>query len=213
MVRTTVENMKPTMGLLFSEEEMCPRINAVREEVYNAFSIIADKIANAIVEANNDYLAFAENHSIARRQNNFVTTNLHGLIIEKMSNVPDVELKHMDGSGNVLLSYGKYQVWTKKLDEAGMPNINYTKSSVKRISQIVDGNDVAPMLILGYTLDELQRVSSIKLQYMQGTKHLWAPIDIVEMMTTGTTTTIESQAEDVVSVKVKPGKNRNVEAI
>jgi hypothetical protein len=69
------------------------------------------------------------------------------------------------------------------------------------------------MLILGYTLDELQRVSSIKLQYIQGTKHLWAPIDIVEMLTSGTTTTIESQAEDVVSVKVKPGKNRNVEAI
>lgn len=212
MIKNKKENLISKMGYLFSKEEMYPRESAIREEVINAISPLADDIVNGIIKANNSYLAFADTHAIARRQNNFVTTTLHGLIIEQLATISSVEIQQLNNSGNSILRIGKYLVWLKKLDDKGMPNINKTKSSTKRINQLVDGNDTTPLLILGYTLDDIQRINGISLSYLEGEKQLWAPIDIMQIISSKSVA-ITSEADETVNVTVKPGKKRKSEVV
>lgn len=211
MIINSIENLKNRMGFLFTDEEMCPRENADRDSVIKAFNPIASQVVDCIIQAGNDYQAYAENHSIARRENNFVSTMLHGLMIEKLQQIPDVYAEKIGKTGNTILRFDSYKLWVKKLDDAGKPKINKTKSSVKRINQRVDGADTLPMLILGYQLDDVQRITNISICYMQGDKHLWAPIDIGDKVASSLAS-ISKQTEEPL-VKVKANKKKKKEAI
>ena len=136
---------------------------------------------------------------------------LHGLMIEKLQQIPDVHAEKIGKTRNTILRYGSYKLWVKKLDDDGKPNINKTKSSVKRINQRVDGTDTLPMLILGYQLDDIQRITNISICYMQGNKHLWAPINIGDKVASSLAT-ISKQTEEPL-VKVKANKKKKNEAI
>lgn len=211
MILNSIENLKNRMDFLFTDEEMCPRENAERNSVIEAFNPIASQVVDCIINAGNDYQAYAENHPIARRENNFASTMLHGLIIEKLQLIPNVHAEKIGKTSNTILRYGSYKLWVKKLDDDGKPNINKTKSSVKRINQRVDGTDTMPMLILGYQLDDVQRITNISICYIQGEKHLWAPINIGDKVASSLVT-ISKQTEEPL-VKVKTNKKKNNEAI
>lgn len=211
MIFNSVENLKNRMGFLFTDEEMYPRENADRNSVVEAFNPIVNQVVDCIIQAGNDYQVYAESHPVARRENNFVSTMLHGLMIEKLQQIPDVHAEKIGKTRNTILRYGSYKLWVKKLDNDGKPNINKTKSSVKRINQRVDGTDTLPMLILGYQLDDVQRITNISICYMQGDKHLWAPIDIGDKVASSLVT-ISKQTEAPL-VKVKANKKKKNEAI
>lgn len=194
------------MGLLFTEEEMSPRTSAERENVISTFAPIEADIVNGIMNAGNNYLQFAGNFPIARREHNFVTMTLHSLIIEELSKVSGITLDCMaKRHSNTILRIGSYLVWLKKLDKNGKPNINRTKSSAKRINQKAEGDDTQPMLILGYKLDDLQRIIKISISYMKGDKHLWAPIDIGDRVSNpiNLVATSAEEAEAQVKTKIK----------
>ena len=59
------------------------------------------------------------------------------------------------------------------------------------------------MLILGYKLDDLQRIVNISISYMEGDKHLWAPIDIGDRVANATNLVVNSAEEAEVQVKTK----------
>ena len=171
MNKNNIRKLKSNMGYLFSEEEMLPRKNALRGEVVSIFEPIETDIVKAMLSAGDDYLLLADKNPIARREHNFVTTTLHGLMIEKLSKISGVTLDNMiNSSRSTILRIGSYLVWLKKLDKDGKPNINKTKTSAKRINQKAEGDDTQPMLILGYKLDDLQRIYHIS--------HIWKVISI-----------------------------------
>ena len=201
------------MGYLFSEEEMLPRKNALRDVVVSIFEPIETDIVKAMLSAGDDYLLLADKNPIARREHNFVTTTLHGLMIEKLSKISGVTLDNMiNSSRSTILRIGSYLVWLKKLDKDGKPNINKTKTSAKRINQKAEGDDTQPMLILGYKLDDLQRIYHISISYMEGDKHLWAPIDIGDKVASSLFISHSPSSEEL-DVKVRPKKRKNIEAI
>ena len=115
--------------------------------------------------------------------------------------------------GNSILEIGSYKVWIKKLDDNGMPWVNITKSSTKRIYQKAEGEDTLPMLILGYQLDEVERVSHIYILYLEGDQHLWAPIDIGDIAASNQISMITNTSGDEPIVTVKPEKQRGEEAV
>lgn len=199
------------MGFLFTDEEICPRENADRKKVVEDFEPIIGQIVERIIKAGNNYQLYAVDHPVARRENNFVSTNLHGLIIEEIQQIKDVYAEKIGKTSNTILRYGSYKIWVKKLDDDGKPNVNKTKSSVKRINQRADGSDTLPMLILGYQLDDVQRITSISICYMQGDKHLWSPIDIGDKVAAPILTTSPQTEEPL--VKVKANKKKKKEAI
>ena len=94
-----------------------------------------------------------------------------------------------------------------------MPWVNVTKSSTKRIYQKAEGEDTLPMLILGYQLDEIERVSHIYLLYLEGDQHLWAPIDIGDIAASNKISMTTSTSVDEPMVTVKPEKQRGKEAV
>lgn len=159
MILNSIKNLKNRTGFLFTDEEMYHRENADRNNVIEAFAPIASQLVERIIKAGNDYQHYAEKHPVARRENNFVSTMLHGLIIEELQQIPDMQAEKIGKTSNTILRFGTYKIWVKKLDDDGKPNINKTKSSVKRINQCVDGSDTLPMLILGYQLDDIQRIT------------------------------------------------------
>ena len=211
MILNSIENLKNRIGFLFTDEEMCLRENADRNSVIEAFDPIVNQMVDCIIQVGNDYQVYAENHPVAREENNFVSTVLHGLMIEKLQQIPGVHAEKIGKTRNTLLRYGSYMLWVKKLDDDGKPNVNKTKSSVKRINQRVDGTDTLPMLILGYQLDDIQRIINISICYMQGDKHLWAPIDLGDKVASSLVT-ISKQPEELL-VKVKANKKKKNEAI
>ena len=79
-------NLRNLDRFLFSDEEMNPRQNAVRDEVLTAFTPMASSLVTKIIEAGDNYLEFAENHPVARQESTFPSSTLHGLIIEKLGN-------------------------------------------------------------------------------------------------------------------------------
>ena len=99
----------------------------------------------------------------------------------------------------------------KKLDERGLPWVNDTKSSVKRINQKAEGEDVMPVLILGYQLNQIEHISQVTLSYMEGDQHLWAPIDLGDMAATNQIAAMTVPATEEPVVGVKPGKQRDKE--
>lgn len=97
-----------------------------------------------------------------------------------------------------------------------MPWVNITKSSTKRIYQKAEGDDTLPMLILGYQLDEIERVSHIYILYLEGDQHLWAPIDIGDIGDIAASNQIlmtKNPSSDEPMVTVKPEKQRGKEAV
>ena len=66
-----------------------------------------------------------------------------------------------------------------------------------------------PVLILGYHLDQIERISKIQLIYIEGDQHLWAPIDLGNIAVISQTMPITVSAADELEVKVKPEKKRN----
>ena len=107
---------------------------------------------------------------------------------------------------NSFFEIGIYKVWVKKLDNRNLPWVNDTKSSVKRVNQKADGEDVMPVLILGYQLDQIERISKIQLVYIEGDQHLWAPIDLGDIAATNQTMPLVAPAVEEPVVKVKPSK-------
>jgi hypothetical protein len=126
---------------------MNPRQNADRDEVLTAFTPMANILVTKILEAGDCYLDIADNHPIARQESTFPSSTLHGLIIEKLSEIEGVRLTK-PSKRNTIIELGSYKVWVKKLDERGLPWVNDTKSSVKRINQKAEGEDVMPVLYL-----------------------------------------------------------------
>lgn len=203
-MENSINNLRNRMGFLFTEEEMFSRTSAERENVISTFAPIEADIVNGIMNAGNNYLQFAEKFPIARREHNFVTMVLHSLIIEELAKISGVTLDSIaKRPNNTVLHIGSYLVWLKKLDKDGKPSINRTKSSAKRINQKAEGDDTQPMLILGYKLDDLQRIVNISISYMEGDKHLWAPIDIGDRVANATNLVVNSAEEAEVQVKTK----------
>ena len=196
---------------LFTEEEMNPRENANREEVLRVFSTLATDIVTKILEAGDCYLAYAGEHPIARQESTFPSSNIHGLIIEKLSEIKGVRITKLS-KRNSIIEIGSYKVWVKKLDEDGLPWVNETKSSLKRVNQKADGDDVMPVLILGYQLDQIERITNIQLIYIEGDRHLWTPIDLGDMAVLNHLETISSPAPEEPIVTVKPDKQKSRES-
>lgn len=199
-------------GFLFSEEECMPRNNAEREAVKNAIEPLARFIVEKIEKAESAYHDYAGQHNLARQLSNFAPTNLTSLIIESLSQIEGVSIRDLS-HGNVVLEVGNYQVWVKKVDEKLMPKCNRTKALVKRINQYVEGDDCMAMLILGYQLNDAQNITSIHLEYLKGTEHLWAPIDVGDMgarqLQANTIIGAPEQPEEL-EVKVKPSHKRGI---
>ncbi len=212
MTRNSISQLRNRSLFLFTDEEMNPRQDANRDEVLSFFTPLANNIVAKILEAGDCYLQYAEGHAIARRENTFCASNMHGLIIEHLSQLEGVRIVQIC-KGNSILEIGSYKVWIKKLDDNGMPWVNITKSSTKRIYQKAEGEDTLPMLILGYQLDEIERVSHIYILYLEGDQHLWAPIDIGDIAASNQISMITNTSGDEPIVTVKPEKQRGREAI
>ena len=210
MIRNNIHNLRNLQGFLFSDEEMNPRQNADRNEVLNTFGPMADSIVAKMLEAGDCYLTIAEQHPVARQEHTFPSSNLHAFIIEYLSQIEGVRLTKFV-KRNSFLEIGSYKVWVKKLDERNLPWVNDTKSSVMRANQKADGEDVQPVLILGYQLDQAERISKVQLIYIEGDQHLWAPIDLGDMAATNQVMPMAVPAADEPEVKVKPGKKRSKE--
>ena len=211
MIRNNINNLRNIQGFLFSDEEMSPRQDADRDAVLNAFSPLANSIVTKLLEAGNCYLEIADQHPIARQEHTFQSSTLHGLIIENLSKIEGV--RRFVIKKNSFLEIGSYKVWVKKLDESNLPWVNDTKSSVKRVNQKADGDDVMPVLILGYHLDQIERISKIQLIYIEGGQHLWAPIDLGNMAVISQEMPITVSAADELEVKVKLEKKRSKDNI
>lgn len=207
MIKNDIHNLRNLQGFLFSDEEMNPRQNADRDEVVNTFGPIADSIVAKILEAGDCYLTIAEQHPVARQEHTFPSSTLHGLIIEYLTQIEGVR-RSLISKRNSFLEIGLYKVWVKKLDERNLPWVNDTKSSVKRVNQKADGDDFMPVLILGYQVDKMERISKIQLIYIEGNQHLWAPIDLGDMVATNQVMHMTALAADGPVIKVKPGKKR-----
>lgn len=205
MIRNSIINLRNRQTFLFSDEEMNPRQNADRNEVLNTFGPLADIIVTKMLDAGNCYLAIAERHPVARQEHTFPTSTLHGLIIEYLTQIEGVR-RSVINKRNSFFEIGIYKVWVKKLDNRNLPWVNDTKSSVKRVNQKADGEDVMPVLILGYQLDQIERISKIQLVYIEGDQHLWAPIDLGDIAATNQTMPLVAPAVEEPVVKVKPSK-------
>lgn len=209
MIKNRIANLKNRSSFLFPIEEMSCRYYANRNEVLEFFTPLADIITTKILEAGDCYLQYAEKHTIARRENTFCSSNMHGLIIEHLSQIKDVRIAPIS-KGNSIIEIGNYKVWVKKLDDNRKPWVNITKSSTKRLYQKAEGEDVMPMLILGYQMDEIERISHIYIIYLEGDQHLWAPIDIGDIAASNQIqlTTNDSNEEPIVTVKPQKQKNK-----
>ena len=212
MIRNNINNLRNLQGFLFSDEEMNPRQSADRNEVLDTFVPMADSIVVKMLEAGDCYLAIAEQHPVARQEHTFPSSTLHGLIIEYLTQIEGVR-RSMISKRNSFLEIGSYKVWVKKLDERNLPWVNDTKSSVMRANQKADGEDVLPVLILGYQLDPSERISKIQLIYIEGDQHLWAPIDLGDMAASNQVVPMVVPAAAEPEVKVKPGKKRSKEKV
>lgn len=212
MILNSISQLRNQSLSLFTDEEMNPRQNANREEVLGFFTPIAYNIVSKILEAGDCYLQYAEGHAIARRENTFCSSNMHGLIIEHLAQIEGVRIVQ-SSKGNSLLEIGDYKVWIKKLDNNGRPSVNFTKSSAKKLYQKAEGEDTLPMLILGYQLNDVERVSHIYILYLEGDQHLWAPIDIGDIAASNRIHMITSTTVEEPIVKVKPEKRRGKEAL
>ena len=207
MTRNSISQLRNRSLFLFTNEEMNPRQDANRDEVLRIFTPLANNIVAKILEAGDCYLQYAEEHAIARRENTFCASNMHGLIIEHLSQLEGVRIAQIN-KGNSILEIGSYKVWLKKLDDNGMPWVNITKSSTKRIYQKAEGEDTLPMLILGYQLNEIEKVSHIYILYLEGDQHLWAPINIGEIAASSQISMTTTTSGDEPIVTVKPEKQR-----
>ncbi|GAB6963700.1 hypothetical protein JCM17724A_24490 [Prevotella fusca JCM 17724] len=190
---------------------MNPRQDANRDEVSKAFTPLANNLIAKILEAGDCYLQYADEHAVARRENTFCASNMHGLIIEYLSQVEGIRIVQIS-KGNSILEIGSYKVWIKKLDTKGMPWVNITKSSTKRIYQKAEGEDTMPMLILGYQLDEIERISHVYILYLEGHQHLWAPIDLGDIAASNQVliTPNSSNNEPIVTVKQKTKRSYKI---
>ena len=207
-----IKRLKNRSLSLFSDEEMSSRKNANRDEVLKAFTPLANNIVKKILDAGDCYLKYAEQHAIARCEHTFCSSNMHGLIIEYLSKIEGIR-KSQFCKGNSILEIGNYKVWIKKLDENEKPWINVTKSSTKIIYQKAEGEDTLPILILGYQLDEIERIKNIYILYLSGDQNLWAPIDIGDIAASNQHSLIINPSNDEPIVTVKPEKQRGKEAI
>lgn len=205
-------NLRNLQLNLFSDEEMNPRQDADRDEVLSVFTPLANDIVMKILEAGNCYLNFATYHPVARQENTFSSSILHGLIIEYLTQIDGVS-HCVFYKRNSIIEIGSYKVWVKKLDENGLPCVNATKSSFKRVNQKAEGDDIMPVLILGYQLDQLEKISQIQLIYIEGSQHLWSPIDLGDMVATNQAIPLALSVTDEPEVKVKQGKKKNRENI
>lgn len=212
MHKNNILNLKNWQTALFSDEEMYPRQNANRDEVLKTFTPLAENIVIKLLEAGDCYLEIAERYPIARQENTFPSSVLHGLIVEKLSNVEGVRLTKY-GKRNSFINIGSYMVWVKKLDDNYLPWVNETKSSVRRVYQKAEGEDVQPVLILGYRLDQIERISQIQLVYIEGDRHIWAPINLGDIAASSHIVPNEASKSDEPAVKVKVGKERHREKI
>lgn len=212
MTRNNISQLRNQSLFLFTDEEMNPRQDANRNEVLSAFTPIANNLVAKILEAGDCYLQYADKHAVARRENTFCASNMHGLIIEYLSQVEGIRITQIS-KGNSILEIGSYKVWIKRLDINGMPWVNMTKSSTKRIYQKAEGEDTLPMLILGYQLDEIERISHIYILYLEGNQHLWAPIDIGDIAASNQVSITSISAGDEPIVTVKPQKQKGKEAV
>lgn len=212
MIRNNISQLRNRSLFLFTDEEMNPRQDANRDEVLRAFTPLANNLVAKILEAGDCYLRYADEHAVSRRENTFCASNMHGLIIENLSQIEGIRIAQIS-KGNSILEIGSYKVWIKKLDSNGMPWVNITKSSTKRIYQKAEGEDTLPMLILGYQLDEAERISHIYILYMEGSQHLWAPIDIGDIAASSQVSITTKSSGDEPIVTVKPKKQKGKEAI
>ena len=167
--------------LPFLDGECTPRNNAEREKVLSLVQPMAAEILKAVVSAETDFRIFAAQHAFARQCNNFAPTNLSALIVEKLIEVRNVKPVILT-KGNFAVELGDHIIWIKKVDSNLLPKYNITKSSTKRAYQYVTDNDnVNPVLILGYQLNDHQKIAGLHLLYLRGDEKIWAPINIGDL--------------------------------
>ena len=210
MNKENINRLRDFSLSLFSDSDFEPRNDAEREDVQGFFEPFYELIVNAFLTANEKYLDYAEEHSIARQQHCFSETNLHGLLIEYLSKIEGVSISNMSSNGKGL-KLGKYTVWVKKIDDSYKPKYNITRASVKRVCQYSENDEKEPVLILGYQLDSMQRISGIYIVYLKGSEIVWPPInvgDIVAHRIQIKPHTPKTESEPV--VKVKRGKKKEI---
>ena len=69
-----------------------------------------------------------------------------------------------------------------------------------------------PVLILGYQLDQIERISQILLIYLAGDHHIWAPIDLGDIASSNRVPITPASSEELI-VTVKPDKKKGKEKI
>lgn len=167
--------------LPFLEGECTPRNNAEREKVLTLVKPVAAEILKAVVCAETEFQIFAAQHALARQCNNFAPTNLSALIVEKLIEVKDVKPVILT-KGNLAVELGNHIIWVKKVDSNLLPKYNATKSSAKRAYQYANENeDANPVLILGYQLNDQQKIAGLHLLYLRGEEKIWAPINMGDL--------------------------------
>lgn len=197
---------------LFSEDELSPRTDAERNEVLNAFSPNALTIINAILGAGDNYLTFADNHYFARQQPNFAPCNINGLILEELVKTGLFNPRPMNNNtSQCVLLYNNFTIWIKKIDGTLKPRVNKTKSSYKKAYQMEEQGDKSPVLVLGYQLDDSQRIQGVHLSYMLGEEHLWLPINLgdIASRSQNNSTMLTTEIVDLdVKIKVKSDRGK-----
>lgn len=161
-------------------EEFQPRHEADREKVVELIKPHSDGLMNAILTADDKYQAFAADNAIARQQHSFAPSNLTALIVQEISKISGFTLNNFS-KGTPEIMFDDYKFWVKKIDEKFSPRFNQTKSSQSRANQLTNDDDEKSILILGYQLNDLQRVSGVYLVYLRGEEKIWTPINLGDM--------------------------------
>lgn len=161
-------------------EEFQPRHEADRKKVIELLKPHSDGLMNAILSADDKYQAFAADNVIARQQHSFAPSNLTALIVQEISKISGFALNNFS-KGTPEIMFDDYKFWVKKIDEKFTPRFNQTKSSQSRVNQLTNDDDEKSILILGYQLNDLQRVSGVYLVYLRGEEMVWAPINLGDM--------------------------------
>ena len=202
---------------LFADEETSSRQSAERLDVVSAITPVALDVVKCILTKCNEYLDFADKHPVARQQPNFVTGNIQPLILEALIESGHFKAKCLNANTSYqAVEFAGYVIWVKKLNDGLFPNVNLTKASVKRVLQKSEQDEIEPVLIFGYQLDDTQRITGLYLTYMLGDKFLWSPINLGDIASSMSETKILSHcagAEDDVLVAVKPNKKNKTNVV
>ena len=190
-------------------EDFKPRNEAQRNQVLEYITPLSEGIMKAIVQAELKYLDFASDNAIARQCGNFPPTLMTSLIVQEISLMDEFQISPFSKGNNELIT-GDYKIWVKKVDDKFQPKFNMTKSTLSRANQLSQkGDDQQAILILGYQLDDSQKISGVHLIYQTCDKHVWAPINLGDLGAQEEEKSNSNAATQIEEVPMKVKRNGN----